>query len=138
MSGKFTGGCLCGAIRYECTSEMKDMVACHCTDCQKASGAGVSHNAVVTSDSVRIVTGEPRVFEKRVDSGRTLRRSFCGDCGSPLFTQRENTPQVMSIRVGTLDDSSDLRIAMHIWTRSQRPWVHRDDSLPSHEENRPS
>jgi hypothetical protein len=138
MTDTITGGCLCGAVRYECSAELSKIIACHCTDCQKASGAGASHNVVAPSEAVKVVEGQPKVFEKRVDSGRLLKRFFCGDCGSPLFTQRENAPQMMVIKVGSLDDPGALEMGMHIWVRSQRPWMDRDDSLPSFAENRPA
>jgi len=93
-----TGSCLCRTIRYEVSVPITELRACHCRDCQKSSGATAG-------------------------SGRTLHRFFCGDCGSPLFSRRELTPENMALRIGTLDDSSGLKITAHIWTRSARPWA---------------
>lgn len=118
-----TGGCLCGAIRYTVDAEIKDLRACHCTHCQKASGAGGSVNAVLPSSAVKFTKGTPKRYDARADSGRTLYRFFCGDCGSPLYSQRETAPETMVLRIGTLDNPPDgLKIAAHIWTRSARSW----------------
>ncbi len=133
-----TGGCLCGAIRYECSHELSNVIVCHCSDCRRASGTAASHNAAVPAAAIRFTRGEPRIFSKTADSGRVLRRYFCGDCGSPLFSRRDSTPEVMVLRVGSLDEPQSLRIAMNIWTRSAQPWVFIDESLPAHEGNRPT
>ena len=100
-----TGGCLCGAVRYAISAPITELRACHCIDCQRASG---SHDA------------------KKADSGRTLIRYFCGECGSQLYSHRETTHELLGVRAGTLDDSADLKISTHIWTKSARPWSHLD------------
>lgn len=121
------GGCLCGAIRYTVDADIKDLRACHCTNCQKASGAGGSVNAVVPTAAIRITKGTPKRYAGIADSGRTLYRFFCGDCGSPLFSQRQTTPETSVLRIGTLDTQPEgLKITAHIWTRSARGWDHID------------
>lgn len=121
-----TGSCLCGAIRYELTVPIEELRACHCRDCQKASGAGGAVNAMIPTSAFRITQGTPKRFTKVADSGRTLHRHFCGDCGSPLFSRREETPEMTSVRVGTLDNAPAMRITQHIWTKSKRPWAYVD------------
>jgi hypothetical protein len=121
-----TGSCLCKAIRYEVSAPITELRACHCRDCQKASGTAGSVNAMLPSSGVRITQGTPKRFTKVADSGRTLHRFFCGECGSPLFSRRETTPETTSLRIGTLDGSPDVKITAHIWTRSARPWAHID------------
>lgn len=121
-----SGSCLCRAIRYEVTVPISELRHCHCKDCQKSSGAGGAVNAMIPSSGFRITHGEPRCFTKVADSGRTLHRFFCGDCGSPLFSRRELTPENTVLRAGTLDDSSGMKITANIWTRSARPWAYID------------
>ena len=58
----------------------------------------------------------------KADSGRTLYRHFCGDCGSPIYSRRETSPERMVVRAGTIDDSSGMKITANIWTKSARPW----------------
>lgn len=121
-----TGSCLCRAIRYEVSVPITELRACHCRDCQKSSGTGGSVNAMIPSSGFRITQGAPRRFTVTADSGRTLHRFFCGECGSPLFSRRELTPENTSLRVGTLDDSSGMQITANIWTKSARPWSYID------------
>lgn len=137
MSDSITGGCLCGKIRYTVSQPLQNIIACHCTNCQKASGAGASYNAVAPASAVSFTSGTPRLFEDIAQSGNILKRYFCGDCGSPIYSQREKVPEMMVLKVGTLDDSSDMKLIMNIWTRSARPWMHIDPATECHPENRP-
>jgi hypothetical protein len=131
MSG-LTGGCLCGAIRYTLSAPVTELRACHCTSCQKASGAGGSVNAAVPSAAFKITQGTPKRFAAVAASGRTLYRFFCGDCGSPLYSQRANAPENVMVRAGTLDDSSGLKITLNIWTGSARSWDYIDPGTKQH------
>jgi hypothetical protein len=138
MDSPLTGGCLCGAIRYEVSAPVEKLIACHCTDCQRASGTGASINALLPSSALRFTHGTTRVFSKPADSGNVLNRHFCGDCGSPVYSQRANAPEFLVLKVGGLDRHEGLRVAMNIWTRSRRPWTLMDESLECHEGNRPA
>ncbi|HZQ73547.1 MAG TPA: GFA family protein [Burkholderiales bacterium] len=121
-----TGGCLCGAIRYIISAPVAELRACHCTNCQKASGAAGSVNAVLPASAFQITKGAPKRYSAVVDSGRTLHRFFCGDCGSPLYSQRANAPETVVVRAGSMDDSSGMKITANIWTKSARPWAYID------------
>jgi len=119
---KYTGGCLCGAIRYSVDAEITELRHCHCRDCQRASGAHGAVVAVIPRDKFKLEKGTPKRYAAKADSGRTLYRFFCADCGSPIYSQRETAPERMVVRAGTFDDSSTMRITAHIWTASARPW----------------
>ena len=121
-----TGGCLCGAIRYSISAPLTELRECHCTDCQRASGAHGAVVAFVRREHFQIMQGTPKRYAKKADSGRTLFRYFCADCGSSLYSYRETLPEVIGVRAGTLDDSSALRITAHIWTKSAPPWSYLD------------
>ena len=121
-----TGGCLCGAIRYAVEAPLEELRACHCTDCQRASGGHGAVVAFVRAESFKLLRGTPKRYAKKADSGRTLVRYFCAECGSSLYSHREATPEVIGVRAGTLDDSSELRITAHIWTNSAQPWSYLD------------
>ena len=129
MTSPVTGGCLCGAIRYSVAAPIEALRVCHCTHCQKNTGSGASVNAVVAGADFAVTQGTPKRFTTRADSGRTLYRYFCGDCGSPLFAHRENNPGLLVIKAGTLDDTSHLKVTAHIWTSSRRPWSHIDPDI---------
>jgi len=137
MTQKMTGGCLCGAITYEVNQTPGGIMTCHCTDCQRASGAAASHNLLVNSDNVTITKGTPKTFAKVVDSGRTLIRSFCGDCGSPLFSQRKEMPEMKVVKAGTLDDKRGLKPTMDIWTTSATGWIPDNPATEHFEKGRP-
>ena len=107
MNVPFSGGCACGAIRYECSAEPLAMLNCHCRDCQQSSGAPFGSGVVVPTNSVEIA-GSPKGYSVRASSGFLTTRRFCSNCGSPLFTVGEARPDFMSIRFTSLDDSSEL------------------------------
>jgi hypothetical protein len=120
------GSCLCGAIRYTIDTPVTELRACHCLDCQKTSGAGGSVNAMIKSADFRITHGTPKRVTVKAASGRTLFRHFCGECGSPIYSQRESTPENVAVRAGTIDDAPPMKIAGNIWTRTARPWAYID------------
>ena len=138
MDKPASGGCLCGAIRYTVDAPLKNVSACHCTHCRKSSGAGSSHNAIIATSALTISTGTPKRYVDTADSGNTLYRFFCGDCGSSLFSRREKMPEMTVLKVGTLDDASQLTLAMNIWTGSALPWMHIDPAAVNHPGNRPA
>ena len=133
MTQTLTGGCLCGAIRYTVSVLITELRACHCRDCQKASGAGGSVNAVIPRSALDITQGNPKRYAVTADSGRTLYRYFCGDCGSPIYGQRAASPETAVLRIGTLDNPpGDMKITANIWTRSARPWAYIDPASVQH------
>ena len=128
MSTQHTGSCLCGAIRYTVDAPITELRACHCAHCQKASGAGGSINAVVPTSALHFTQGKPKRYASKAASGRTLFRFFCGDCGSPLYSQRETTPETSVLRAGTLDNPVEAKITASIWTQSAPSWAHVEPS----------
>jgi hypothetical protein len=137
MSAQLTGGCLCGAIRYTVSHPIAELRACHCTHCQKASGASGSVNAVMPAASLAFTRGAPKMYADTAQSGRILNRYFCGDCGSPIYSRRANTPEIVVVRAGSFDAPLDVKIACNIWTASARPWAHIDPDSEQHPGNMP-
>ena len=120
------GGCLCGAIRYSIVTPVTELRACHCTSCQKVSGAGGTVNALVASKDLRLEKGSLKRYSATADSGRILHRYFCGDCGSHIYSQREVSPERVVVRAGTIENAPPMKLGAHIWTRSKRPWSYID------------
>lgn len=118
---EFKGGCLCGAIRYECSAEPVFSGNCHCRDCQRISGGGYVSTFFVPEDSVTI-TGEVKYYDKNGDSGHRVRRGFCPACGSQVFGKPEIVPGVLGIRAGSLDNPELYHPTMDIYTASAQPW----------------
>jgi hypothetical protein len=137
MADAVTGGCLCGKVRYEISQPVQNIIACHCTNCQKSSGSGMSHNTPIPSSAFKLTAGQPKIFADTANSGNKLYRAFCGDCGSPIYSQREKMPEFMVVKVGTLDDSDAMKHAMNIWTNSARSWLRLAPDVEHHPENRP-
>ena len=129
MNAPFSGGCACGAIRYECAGEPLAMLNCHCLDCQRSSGAPFASGVIVATRSLT-VSGAPSTHTAVASSGAGTRRSFCPKCGSPLFTTGEAMPDFTSIRFTTFDEPGDFRPALDIWTSRAAPWVCLNEELP--------
>ncbi|MEP6869300.1 MAG: GFA family protein [Novosphingobium sp.] len=98
---------------------------CHCRHCQKQSGSAFSVNIGVSAELLSI-EGDVATFQDRGESGGVLKRQFCSNCGSPLFSIGEGAPGVVFVKAGTLDDTSKLSPKMEIWTDHQQPWVKLD------------
>jgi hypothetical protein len=117
-----TGGCQCGALRYEVTDAPQMVYTCHCTDCQRLTSSAFSMAIVVADGAFRLTGGEPRPLQKTADSGRVNTVWICRQCGSWICSAP--TPgSTLRVRAGTLDDTSWLRPTVHFWTRSKQPWV---------------
>jgi hypothetical protein len=79
--------------------------------------------------SVLTITGEVKYYDVQAESGNTVSRGFCPECGTPLFALLSTLPTVVSIRVGSLDDPSWVQLAMDIWTISAQPWDYLNPTL---------
>ena len=125
-----TGGCLCGQVRYTLSADPALCVTCHCKNCQRQAGSALSIIVGVPEDAVEY-SGEIKTYNDTGDSGATVRRQFCPECGSPVFTRLEQ-PGLMFIKAGTFDDTSDLQPQFHCYTKSRQQWVELGD-LPGFE-----
>lgn len=126
-----TGGCACGAIRYECNEEPMFTWVCHCRECQRASGGGGMTNVVFTKPQVAFTKGEPKYYTGTGTSGAATRRGFCPECGSTLAAQADMFPQIQGICAASLDDPTTVEMAAHIWTDSVQPWDCLHPDLPT-------
>jgi len=129
MSTSFSGGCACGAIRYECSAAPLRSVNCHCRDCQRATGSAYYAELLVPNDAFKLTQGEPTYYAITADSGATLRRGFCATCGSPVLIIIGTQP-FCSIAAASLDDPSWYRPEMDIFTSRAHPWDVMDPALP--------
>ena len=126
MSEVATGGCLCGAVRYEVARPLRDVVVCHCEMCRKAHG----HIGAYTAAPKHAL----RVTESRglkwYASSPIARRGFCGECGSTLFWEGKNRDTI-SIAAGTLDGATGLHTAIQIHTDSAGDYYDIDLRIPT-------
>lgn len=126
------GGCLCGGIAYEIRGPIIGINYCHCTQCRKASGTAFGTSAAVSRDDLVIVCGETLLSSYQSSPGK--RRVFCGNCGSPLYSEREGAT-VRYVRLGTLDDDPGRRADVHIHVASGAPWYDICDDVPQLEDD---
>jgi hypothetical protein len=128
-----TGGCLCGAIRYEVTAAPLGVYACHCTDCQKQSASAFALAVPVLRAAFRVTAGAPVAWTRKSPGGATVLSWFCGTCACRIYGEREGRPSVLNIRAGSLDDTSWIANVAHLWTRSAQPWMHFGPGALIHE-----
>jgi hypothetical protein len=129
MATSFTGGCRCGALRYECSAEPVMAGNCHCRLCQQVSGSAFTANVAVPKDALRIM-GDVKYHEAKADSGNTVSLGFCPSCGAPVVGRSSGMPDLMMLRAGSLDDPSWYRPGMDLYTASAQPWDHMNPDLP--------
>jgi len=127
----FTGGCACGAVRYECTAEPFMALNCHCRDCQRASGSAYASGVFVSADAFRFTKGAPKYYASVSDKGTDVARGFCAECGSPLVAGQAAQPFVI-IHAASLDEPGQHRPTMDIFASSAQPWDHMDPALPKY------
>ncbi len=124
------GGCLCGGIRYCYEGEIEEISICHCTQCRKAQGSAFAAVSPVAGERLRILAGAELIREYRSSPDKL--RAFCGNCGSPIYSARDDLPGVKRLRLGTVDTPFTCANAFHIHTDSKASWWDCDDGLPSY------
>ena len=126
---KITGGCLCGAVRYESSAASVIARVCWCRLCQYLGAGSGTVNACCKTESFT-VRGETADYPGVADSGNIMHRRFCPTCGTPLFSEAESRPHLIFVRAGTLDDREVVRPAMTIWTSAAPSWACIAADLP--------
>jgi hypothetical protein len=130
-----TGGCNCGAVRFEVTEPLVTASYCHCRRCQRRSGAAASPNAHPAPGSFRIVAGDDRLRAWKPENGGE--KWFCADCGSSVFASNPGHTDPIGIRMGTFDDDPGIRPSVRQFVAYASPWEPiPEDGLPRHPESR--
>ncbi len=131
-----TGGCLCGAVRFEVGERPVSARYCHCTRCQRRTGTAASPQASVPPGSLRILKGEESVKFYRPPDG--FEKAFCVECGSHLFSRDPEQTAIHSVRLGAFDSDPGIRPSSRHFTAYAAPWEPiPDDGLPRHAEHAP-
>ena len=133
MKLPLTGGCQCGALRYEIRAEPLSVYVCHCTECQRQSASAFSMSVMVPRSSLVYIQGAPRRWDRVADSGRIIASDMCETCGVRPVNHPLANDKVSILKPGTLDDTSWLHPVGHIWTGSAQPWVPIPDDAVIHE-----
>jgi len=130
------GGCLCGAVRYECSTQPQATMLCHCEDCQRFTGTAYATVCFFPKNDVQL-TGELKGFDSETDSGHVMTRTFCPNCGTHITENSTWTPEHVVIPVGSFDNPSMVSPSAHCWTKRMLPWVEGIADLPKFEGNPP-
>ena len=127
-----TGSCLCGNIRYEIDGEPSITGICHCKNCQRQAGSAFSTLAAVPREAFRFIQGEPKLYaDADTKSGNTVERWFCNNCGSPIYSGVDSSPDNWFLKTGTLDDTSTWEPRFQTWCDSKQNWVTLEDGVPA-------
>ena len=122
------GGCQCGAVRYRLNAKPQMLYVCHCSDCQKQSASAFGMSLIMAAAQVEILRGAERLrhWDTPGGDGSIKRCHFCPDCGTRIMHGSDDPNEDVSIKAGSLDDTSNLQPSAHIWLRSAQPWVSID------------
>lgn len=130
-----SGGCLCGAVRYEISGELAPIQVCHCSQCRKAQGGPFATNVPVRRAAFRLLSGEAELAEYRATPEK--QRVFCRQCGSPIYSARDSLPNVLRVRAGTLDEPVRTKLEAHYYVDSRARWWPLEDNLPRYQGGKP-
>jgi hypothetical protein len=120
-----TGGCLCGAVRYEVRGPLRPVVACHCTQCRRMTGHFLAATAARDADFG--LTRDSSL--KWYSASPNARRGFCSSCGSTLFWRGDGRDYV-AIAAGSIDGATGLKLVQHIYTADKGDYYELDDGAP--------
>jgi hypothetical protein len=133
MPAPYTGGCQCGAVRYEISAEPVSAYVCHCTECQRQSGSAFAMAIRVPKEHFRLIRGTLKSFVRPTPSGQTIECSFCSDCGTRIYHVSQRFKDQKSVKPGTLDDARWVKPTHHLFVRSALPWVRIPDGVVAQE-----
>ena len=131
-----TGGCGCGAVRFEIDAPLLSASWCHCTRCQHRTGTAAAPSARITPGSLRLVQGEDRIRRWQPEGG--FPKAFCGDCGSHLYSEYPDGG-VAGVRFAAFDEDPGIRPQWRQYVAYAASWDPiPDDGLPRYPEARPA
>ena len=120
----FEGGCTCRQVRYRMTSRPLFVHCCHCTWCQRESGASFALNAMIEADRVQLTAGQPEPVNTPSASGKGQKIWRCPTCRIAVWSNYSGAGDaVRFVRVGTLDEAGRVPPDIHIFTSTKQPWV---------------
>lgn len=121
-----TGGCNCGALRFEVTEPLAYAYYCHCTRCQRRSGAGAAPGAIAVPGSFKLLQGEEQLAAWSAGDG--FDKCFCSNCGSHVFARNPENPELVSVRLGAFDGDPGIRPTARHFTNYAAVWEPIDPS----------
>lgn len=128
MPAPYSGGCQCGQVRYDLIDEPLRLIACHCSECQNQSGSAFGMSMIVKTHDLKI-TGVTKSYTRTADSGNKNTSVFCPDCGVRIHNTPHNINGILTLKPGTLDDTSWLSPTAMVWTKSGQGWFPVPDGV---------
>ena len=126
MTDRLSGGCFCGAVRFDVDGPEKFACFCHCHSCQHAAGAPVVAWATYARDAFRVTDGKLHTCS----SSPGVTRGICSDCGTSISYEHVDRPGEIDLTLNSLDDPSAPVLKAHIWVEDKAPWFEIGDDLP--------
>jgi len=133
MTRIFSGGCACGAIRYETSSQPIVENHCQCIHCQKRSGTGHGSYLTFPVRGAVAITGDARIWRIAGDTGNDKLHAFCGTCGTPVYLTFAAMPELIAVHAGSLDDPSQFEPKLVTYSIRGHEWDAIDPLLPKFE-----
>ena len=127
-----TGSCLCGGVAFRLAGKLESIQVCHCVQCRKAQGTAFATNMPVARKDFQLDSGAELLTEYESSPGK--KRAFCGRCGSPVYSRRDDRPEVLRLRAGLINEPLPVRPVAHFCTASKANWWAINDDLPQYPE----
>ena len=118
-----SGGCSCGAVRYETEGDPVRVMTCHCKQCQRRTGSAFGIGCYFPKQKVNILQGDLKTFERSSDAGRWFKSQFCTECGSTVLWHLEIQPDAVAIAGGSFDDIDWIEPQLHFWSVKAHNWI---------------
>lgn len=116
----YTASCLCQSVQFRINQEIEHVLLCHCKQCQRAQGSAFVAVAVVQYRKIEFIQGEDLIGEYSSSPGK--KRTFCKICASPLYSSREDLPEVRRLRVGIINEPLKATIHSQAFTQNKAAW----------------
>ena len=128
----YTGSCLCNKIKYEISGAIKNIVYCHCSKCRKAQGSAFATNGNVNKINFKFIIGKDALTAYESNPGQT--KYFCKHCGSPIISTNNKTPDMIRVRIGSIESKITEQPEAHIFVNSKANWEKIEGDLPQYDE----
>ena len=125
---KLAGGCLCQTVRYAIDATLIDAGFCHCTLCQKSSGAPTVAWLTIPFSGFHYTQGNAAIY----GSSQQAQREYCASCGTQIAFRKKEKPDTIDVTLCSLDDNTAIKPEYHIWVQSKVDWLTINDGLPQY------
>jgi len=125
------GKCLCSAVKFELTEQIRETYYCHCRDCQILSGSAFRVFGIMPNGSLNLLSGSIATYTPQVERGFEMNSSYCSDCASPLFVASTRFPDIQLLLLSALNSSELQNPSFQIWCDSMVSWAKIDNGINS-------